>query len=99
VLICGRKNDILVASTSRGVSSVEEETKINLLTMKIALLQAEITILQDKLKEQAVSVLKVKKEKPTVILYQDNMYILDLQNRKLLDKFRTKQQQEKDKVS
>lgn len=72
---------------------------VKLLEKKIELLQQENTILQDKLKEQAVSILKTKKGKSTVILYQDETYILDLQNRKLLDKFRTKQQQEKGKVS
>lgn len=81
------------------MSNVEQELVVKLLEKKIELLQQENTILQQQLKEQAVPVLKTKNGKPTVILYQDNTYILDLQNRKLLDKFRAKQQQEKDKVS
>lgn len=75
---------------------MELEVQVKLLEMKLELLQQENTILQNKLKLQAVPVLKMKKGKPTVILFQDNPYILDLQNRKLVDKFK---QQQKDKVN
>lgn len=72
------------------------EVQMKLLEKKLSLIQQENTILQQKLDKQAVSIVKTKKGKPTVILYNDNLYILDLQNRKLVDKFK---QQQKDKVN